>query len=243
MPKSKYHEIYKIIKERIENGQYKSKTLLPYESSLTLEFSCSRNTLRRAIAELVKIGYVQTMQGKGVLCLFQPAEKTTFTLGNIETFAESAKRTGVKSKNKIISFCDIKADKKISEITGFEIGEPLCYLERLHIINDIPMILNKSYFKQSIVKGLTNEIVQNSVYEYLENELNINIVSSKRIVTVEQMTKSDEIYLDLGGYNCLAVVSSHTFDSNGIMFEYTVSRHHPKYFRFQDNAIRKKPFN
>ena len=40
-------------------------------------------------------------------------------------------------------------------------------------------------------------------------------------------------------YNCLAVISSHTYNSDGVMFEFTQSRHHPDYFRFQDNALRK----
>lgn len=240
MPKAKYEQIYKILKNKIEAGEYKPQEFLPSENTFIIEFSCSRNTLRRAISELVKIGYVQTMQGKGVCCIFQPTDKATFTLGTIESFAESAKRNGLVGTSEIIKFCECIADKKISDLTGFKIGEPLYYLQRLHLMNDMPMILNHSYFRQDIAKGLTCEIAQNSVYNYLENILDINIVSSKRTVTVEYMTELDKKYLDLGDYNCLAVVSSQTFNSDGIMFEYTESRHHPKYFRFQDNAIRKK---
>ena len=55
------------------------------------------------------------------------------------------------------------------------------------------------------------------------------------------MTEIDEKYLNLnaGDYNCMAVVSSQTYNSDGIMFEYTQSRHRPDYFRFYDNAVRK----
>ena len=240
MPKAKYEQIYKILKNKIESSEYKPQEFLPSENTLITQFSCSRNTLRRAISELVKIGYVQTMQGKGVCCIFQPTDKATFTLGNIESFAESAKRNGWTGTSEIIKFCECIADKKISDLTGFKIGEPLYYLQRLHLMNDMPMILNHSYFRQDIAKGLTCDSRALRVYNYLENILNINIISSKRIVTVEHATELDERYLDLGDYNCLAVVSSQTFDSNGIMFEYTESRHHPKYFRFQDNAVRKK---
>ncbi len=37
----------------------------------------------------------------------------------------------------------------------------------------------------------------------------------------------------------MAVVSSQTYNSDGVMFEYTQSRHRPDYFRFYDNAVRK----
>lgn len=45
--------------------------------------------------------------------------------------------------------------------------------------------------------------------------------------------------MDLNDYNCLAVVSSQTYNSDGIMFEYTQSRHRPDYFKFTDVATRK----
>ena len=60
-------------------------------------------------------------------------------------------------------------------------------------------------------------------------------------MTVEKVTEIDEKYLDLNirDYNCVAVVSSQTYNSDGVMFEYTQSRHHPDHFGFYDNAVRK----
>ena len=91
-----------------------------------------------------------------------------------------------------------------------------------------------------MAKDLTREIAGKSIYDYLENTLGVTIVTSKRTMTVEKMTQIDEKYMELGDYNCLAVVSSQTYNSDGIMFEYTQSRHRADYFRFQDNAVRRK---
>ena len=67
------------------------------------------------------------------------------------------------------------------------------------------------------------------------------IVNSRRVMTVEKITEIDEKYLELNSeeYNCMAVVSSYTYNSDGILFEFTQSRHRPDYFRFQDNAVRR----
>ena len=89
MPKAKYEQLYQILKGKIESGEYPPQELLPSEHMLIAELDCSRNTLRRAVGELVREGYVQTMQGKGVRNIFEPARQATFTLGTIETFAES----------------------------------------------------------------------------------------------------------------------------------------------------------
>jgi GntR family trehalose operon transcriptional repressor len=66
------------------------------------------------------------------------------------------------------------------------------------------------------------------------------ITTSKRTMTVERATEADEKYLDLNDYNCLAVISGQTYNSDGIMFEYTQSRHRPDYFCFQDTATRRR---
>lgn len=60
-------------------------------------------------------------------------------------------------------------------------------------------------------------------------------------MTVEKVTEIDEKYLDLNirDYNCVAVVSSQTYNSDGVMFEYAQPRHRPDHFRFYDNAVRK----
>ena len=42
------------------------------------------------MSRLVTDGYVQTMQGKGVRNIYQPATQTAFTIGEIETFRETA---------------------------------------------------------------------------------------------------------------------------------------------------------
>ena len=239
MPKAKFAEIYKDLKQKIEMGEYGFQELLPSENTLVQEYDCSRNTIRRAIGDLVTDGYVQSMQGKGVRVIFQPTLHTSFTIGGIESFKESAIRNNQKPETKVIHFAELTVDKKIAEKTGFSIGERIYYLQRLHYLDGKALILNHNYFLKSVAEGLTEEIAEKSIYEYLENTLGVSIVTSKRIMTVEKMTEIDEKYLDLGDYNCMAVVSSQTYNSDGVMFEYTQSRHRPDYFSFQDNAIRR----
>ena len=241
MPKSKYEWIYKDLKEKIENGSYVFQELLPSENLLIQFYDCSRNTVRRAIGRLVTDGYGQTIQGKGVRNIYRPVEQAAFTLGEIESFQESARRNHQTAKTKVLLFTEITADASFSQRTGFPEGAELFYLQRLHYLDNKALILNHNYFLKSQVPGLTREIAEHSIYDYLENTLHMTIVNSRRVMTVEHITQIDEKYLELNAedYNCLAVVTSYTYNSSGIMFEFTQSRHRPDYFRFQDNAVRK----
>lgn len=241
MPKSIYETIYKDLKQKIENDVFAYQELLPSENTLIQTYHCSRNTLRRAVSRLVTDGYVQTMQGKGVRNIYQPAAQTAFTIGEIESFRESAMRNGHKPLTKVLLFTEFAINEKQALYTGFPAGTDIYYIQRLHYLDDMPLILNHNYFLKEAVPGLTAEIAEASIYQYLEQTLHMTIVNSKRIMTVEKMTQIDEKYLKMNAedYNCMAVVSSQTYNSDGVMFEYTQSRHRPDYFRFYENAVRK----
>ncbi|MDO4268942.1 MAG: UTRA domain-containing protein [Eubacteriales bacterium] len=241
MPKAVYETIYKDLKQKIETNVFAYQELLPSENTLIQMYHCSRNTLRRAVSLLVTDGYVQTIQGKGVRNLYQPIAQTAFTIGEIESFQESAVRNGHKPLTKVLLFTEFAIDEKQALHTGFPVGAEIYYIQRLHYLDGIPLILNHNYFSKDAVPGLSKEIAEHSIYQYLEQTLHMTIVNSKRIMTVEKMTQIDEKYLKMNAadYNCVAVVSSQTYNRDGVMFEYTQSRHRPDYFRFYDNAVRK----
>ncbi len=239
MPKAKYDIIYKELKRKIETEEYSFQEFLPSENTLVTEYDCSRNTIRRAMADLIKEGYVQAIQGKGVVNIYRPVEQSIFKIGSIESFKESAIRNNQTYSTKVIKFEYITSNKKIEKTTGFLEGTELIYIQRLHFFDGKPLIINHNYFLKELMPNLSIEIAEKSIYEYIENTLNINIVTSKRIMTVEKMDNTDKEYIDLKDYNCLAVISSQTYNSDGIMFEYTQSRHRPDYFKFIDIATRK----
>ncbi len=240
MAKAKFETIYQDLKEKIESEVYPYQTLLPSENTMVTIYHCSRNTIRRAIAMLAVEGYVQSIHGKGVQVLYQPVDQTSFTIAGIESFKESALRNKRKSSTKVVQFTEIIADGRIEKKSGFPIGTELYYIQKVRYLDNKPLIIDINLFLKDAIPELTKEIAEDSIYDYLEKTLGMQIVTSKRKMTVEHSTEIDHKYLDLKDYNFMAVISSQTFNSNGIMFEYTQSRHIPKYFCFQDTAIRTK---
>lgn len=239
MPKAKFETIYKDLKQKIEGQEYPYQELLPSENTMVNIYDCSRNTIRRAVAELIEQGYVQSLHGKGIRVIYQPVDQTTFTIGGIESFKESAIRNQRNTHTKVVQFAEITADQRIAGRTGFPVGSELYYIQRVRYLEEKALILDINMFLKSTVPGLTKEIAERSIYEYIEDELGMAIITSKRRMTVERATEIDEKYLELNDYNCLAVITSQTYNADGVMFEYTRSRHRPDYFCFQDTATRK----
>lgn len=239
MPKAKYESIYKDLKQKIESQEYPCQELLPSENTMVEIYGCSRNTIRRAVAQLVEEGYVQSLHGKGVRVIYQPVDQASFYIGGIESFRESAERNHRQTSTHVVQFAEISADEHIHTKTGFPTGSILYYIQRVRYLDGKALILDINMFLKSQVPGLTPEIAEGSIYNYIEKELGMQIITSKRTMTVEHTTQVDEKYLELKDYNCLAVVTNQTYNADGIMFEYTQSRHRPDFFRFQETATRK----
>lgn len=240
MPGAKYHTIYEDLKKKIETHEYEFQTLLPSEAQLTVQYGCSRNTVRRAIKELADQGYVQSVHGKGVQIIFQRPDQAEFLLSGIESLKEAVARNKRDYVTKVICFAELTVDERMEKRTSFPVGTEVYYVQRVRYIDGEALIIDHNYFRRDIVRGLTRDIAEKSVYEYMEGTLGENIVTTKRKLTVERNTELDATYLKLRDYNCMAVVSSHTFNGEGVMFEYTQSRHRPDRFVFYDQAQRVK---
>ena len=62
-----YQQIKDILREEIRQGKYKPGNTIPSANQLAKDFSTSRNTSVKAIADLVHEGIVYTVQGKGTI--------------------------------------------------------------------------------------------------------------------------------------------------------------------------------
>ena len=102
------------------------------------------------------------------------------------------------------------------------------------------LIYDRNLFRTSSIPGITEKIACSSVYDYAERDLGVSIATSKRAITVERATRRDRELLDLGDIDYLAVITSQTFDAQGILIECTQSRHRPDHFCFRDTAVRHK---
>ena len=240
MAKTKYDQIYAELRARIEQQEYGFQELLPSENTLVKEYGCSRNTVRRALGRLADEGYVQSLHGKGVRIIYQPGQLSEFMLSGIESLKEAVARNQKEYRTKVVCFAELTVDQRISARTTFPVGEEIYYIQRVRYIDGEALILDHNYFLKEVARDLTPEIAEQSIYAYLEQELGENIVTTKRKVTVERASQIDEMYLELGDYNCLAVVSSMTYNADGVMFEFTQSRHRPDKFAFYDLAHRVK---
>jgi DNA-binding GntR family transcriptional regulator len=69
-----YKTITDALRRRIAEGEFAPDSLLPSEATLTTEYGVSRNTLRRALADLEHDGLIKALPGRGRIVVSPDAQ-------------------------------------------------------------------------------------------------------------------------------------------------------------------------
>jgi GntR family transcriptional regulator, trehalose operon transcriptional repressor len=236
MRENKYLSIYNDIVEQIRNSQLKPADKLPSENELVQHYNTSRETIRKALNLLSEHGYIQKIKGKGSIVL--DVSKYDFPVSGLVSFKELAQKMRESSRTIVYELNLIKPDENLKQHLHVTNKDEVWKVIRAREIDGEKIILDKDFFNKKFVPHLTYEICQDSIYEYLENELQLKISFAKKEIFVDKATDEDKQYLDLKGYTHVVVVKNFVYLDDASLFQYTESRHRLDKFRFIDFARR-----
>ena len=238
MSQSKSDLIAQDIASKIRFKQYCPGEFLPSESQLTTLYGTSRETVRKALEQLTTLGMIQKIKGKGSIVL--DLEKYSFPLSGITSFSELNKSLGMNAKTQVIKLEKIK-DLPILFKEKFpnQKSQAGIYVERLRLIDNQPQVLDCDYLFTPPVEDLPKEAAENSIYDYLENKLGLDISYATKEITVEKVSSDLQKKLKISS-SAAVLVASHNFLNDTTLFQLTLSFHNPEKFKFVDFARRQK---
>lgn len=232
----KYLIIYEEIAKQIQEGHYPAKTILPSENEFADSYQTSRETIRKALNLLAQNGFIQKIRGKGSLVL--DLKRHQFPISGLVSFKELAENMGGKAETSVQDFTLELAGREIAKELHVDDDEKVWKVTRVRQIDGERMILDKDFLVERLVPGLTRENCKNSIFEYIEKQLEKKISFAKKEFTVEEPNEEDRRLLDMEGYHAIVVVKNYIYFDDATQFQYTESRHRPDKFRFVDFARR-----
>ncbi|WP_017729028.1 trehalose operon repressor [Halalkalibacterium ligniniphilum] len=235
---NKYYLIYQELANQIDKGKQKPGDLLPSEHELVDMYDTSRETIRKALNLLSEHGYIQKVQGKGSIVLDR--NKFDFPISGLVSFRELAEKMGQDATTHVHQCRVTKPDSFLQKQLKLSRNEDVWEVIRAREIAGERIILDKDYFDRRYVPFLTEEICRQSIYAYLENELNLTISFARKEMVVIDASTEDQKWLDLNGYKLVVVVKNYVYLDDATLFQYTESHHRPDKFRFVDFARRNR---
>ena len=232
----KYQVIYKDLEKAIHSKEYQVGDFLPTEQELVETFKVSRDTIRKALALLVEEGLVKKIHGSGSQVISH--EQVNFPVSDLTSYQELIEQQGIKSQTNVISLGKIIVDINLSEKTGFSRSQQVWRLIRQRVVDDCASVVDIDYLDARLMPQLNRGIAENSIYDYLENQLHLSISHAFKEITIDNATDQDKILIDLGKDQHVVCVRSKVYLNNGKQFQFTESRHKLEKFKFVDYAKR-----
>ncbi|MGP4059322.1 trehalose operon repressor [Halobacillus sp. H74] len=236
--KNKYVEIYNKLVQSIQQGDFSAGETLPSEHDLSAQYSTSRETIRKALSLLSQNGYIQKVRGKGSVVLDQ--NKFEFPVSGLTSFKELAIKMGQNFQTHVHELTLVKGKGEVAKQLNCNQTSRLWRVVRSREISGERIILDKDYLREDLIPDLTKEIAEQSLYDYIEKVLGLEISFAKKEIVIEPITEEDLEFLDLNGHSQVVVIRSYVYLSDTTVFQFTESRHRPDKFQFVDFARRTK---
>ncbi|WP_191488498.1 GntR family transcriptional regulator [Pseudomonas sp. FEN] len=161
---SLYEQIAQQLLEEIQRGAYDPSGKLPSEAELGQRFAVSRVTIRLAVGKLCDDGVVERKQGKGT---FVATKQVRHGLDALRSFHEALLLQGLKPSMRVL---DHQLQSVPEALCGLFAGAEQCLrLERLHLVDDEPIALGRSYLPAGLADVVWSEAENRPIYSILES--------------------------------------------------------------------------
>lgn len=166
---------------------------IPSERQLGVDLGVSRLTVRAALEELVREGYLVRRRGAGTFV----AEPKVAKGIDIASFSDDMRARGLTPGSRTLDLREIPAGARLGRILHVSPAEPILSIKRLRLADAEPMAIELLHVRASLVPGLTaRDLEVNSFYDLLASRYDVTIVTGTQ--TVEPTVTNDEESAALG---------------------------------------------
>ncbi|MFD2308185.1 GntR family transcriptional regulator [Enterococcus termitis] len=223
--KPKYEEIADTLRERIKENIYKADTLLPNQTDLVKEFNVSRMTVKKAIGILVMEGLLYSQRGSGTKVLNRSFwDKDTSPANEYGGLSKQMNDRHKDLKSSVILFEVEFPSQEVQERLAISAEQPVYKIIRLRILENEPFILEHTYMPCDLVPGLTTDILKESIYTYVKEQLLLNFAGAYRNIQASKSDEYDQKYLNCKKDDPVLEVQQVVYLKDGRPIEFSCSR-------------------
>ena len=221
------------ILEQIKAGTLKGNERLPSENELCQIHGVGRNTIRRAISELVDAGALQTVPGVGTFVVDTRLEKTAEYLFG---FTQEMALLNKQVTSQVLEARLIPADATLSRRLQVQLGAEVVFLYRIRLIEGVPMAIERSYLPHELCPGiLSHDFSKNSLYDVLASVYGKRPDHAEQVIEASLATAEVCQRLELTAPAVVFVFHRESRMESGEVVEYVELEMRADRFRFYTN--------
>jgi GntR family transcriptional regulator len=201
---------------------------IPSERQLGIDLGVSRLTVRAALDELVREGYLVRRRGAGTFV----AEPKVAKGIDITSFSDDMRARGLSPASRTLDLRDIPAGARLGRILHVSPSEPVVAVKRLRLADGEPMAIELLHVRASLVPALTaRDLEENSFYDLLVSRYDIAIVGGTQTVEPTVTNEEESAALGVPLHSPALLFERVTRSSAGEIVEYTSSTYRGDRYR------------
>lgn len=166
-----YQQVMDDLKGEIARGVYASGSRIPSEMELAKSYGVGRITVRRAIEELSRAGYLNRQQGRGTFVCAPKLKRKIRQKDDVQSFSDACRVNGMEPGACVISRKILPADSTEAQFFGVPVGTDLICVERVRTADGVPVMLeNNIYVYEDNAYLSTAPLSNQSIFEFVRNQ-------------------------------------------------------------------------
>ena len=224
-----YIQIARMLREAIENGQYKEGEKLPSENALIQRLGISRTTAIAALDELVKARLAYRERGRGTFV----AQAFLSNFSFFSSFTEDMLARGLEPSSHLISLHIQEPDLEMIEKLKMDTEMFYYCLKRVRLANQEPVVFQSAYLPKDMYPAFEQIDFKNRyLYEVMRNSYSFVPAYGDAIVEAGGATSEEATYLGVNIGDPVLIIWHVTLDDHFIVLEYVRSVYRSDRFSF-----------
>lgn len=226
-----YLQLKDLLASQISEGRFQPGNALPSERQLCDEFNVSRTTVREALRELNLQGLIRTVPGRGAFVTTSQFNVTVKV--SLAGFTGDVRRQGMTPSSRLLSAGVVTSlAPAITEAMGLQPGDELVRIERLRMVNNVPLARQTIYLNHRLCPQILQyNLAEESVFQLLRDQYNLLLAQAQQQVYAALADLQEMELLNLTYPAAVLRAERTTFLDTGEVIEFALGTYCGEWYR------------
>ena len=215
-----YLQLMEDLIKKMGSGNFRENEKLPSERELCEIYDMSRITVRQALQELEREGYIFKLHGKGT---FVAPKSINQNLVKLYSFTEEMKKMGKTPATEVLSFKQITVDEHLASKMEVDPYEEAFQVVRLRLADNEALLYETSYLPKKIFPKLKEEnLNKRPMYDIFYQDYQVSVTRAMERFSATSVGEMEANHLNMQVNQPAMLIKRHAYHQDQLI-EYTVS--------------------
>ncbi|UCH06576.1 MAG: GntR family transcriptional regulator [Deltaproteobacteria bacterium] len=235
-PTPLYFQLKNILKSQITTQELKGQQRLPSEAELCIKYGISRATVRQALLELEKEGFIYRERGKGTFVTDQSGLKQLSLKGTIENLIAAGRGTRIK----VLEYREVSPPLRVAEILRIKDNQDVFQLEIIRLTPKGPFGYSFIYLPPELGKTISRDEFSEATefITLVEGKLSTRVHRASQTIDVALATEEVARNLSIKTESPLLVIERQYYARDGEPLFMSLTRFRPDLYKYRIELTR-----